>query len=189
MFLLFFIWCWKITNIHNLYQDEWKWIRNVVFQHRAILMWQLLYNMLLWWIVCLQINRSWARFPTSNMSFILNGNMFSKCIHYFNYCLTTHNMLLIIINISSTIMTYVFLKHFITFLSLRRMDKYLHVGIWNALCIIMIMELKWNVIAPMVVDSNAFFPNNWKCCVMYFIKKDVLSLPTTTMTICKPCEF
>jgi hypothetical protein len=25
--------------------------------------------------------------------------------------------------------------------------------------------------------------------VMYFIKKDILSLPTTIMTICKPFEF
>ncbi len=129
------------------------------------------------------------RSPTSNMSYILNGDMFSKCIHYFNYCSTTHNMLLVIINISSTIMTCVFLKHFMIFPILGMMDKYLCVGIRNPLCIMVIMEFKWNVATPMVVDSSTFLPNNWKFCVMYFIMKDILSLPTTTMTNCKPFEF
>lgn len=119
----------------------------------------------------LQISCSWPRSPTSNMSFILNGDMLSKCIHYFNCCSTRHNMLLVIINISPMIMTCVFLKHFMTFLSLGRMENYLHVEIRNALCIIVIMELKWNVATPMVVDSNTFLPNNWKCCVMYFYKE------------------
>jgi hypothetical protein len=76
------------------------------------------------------------------MSYILNGGMFLKCIHYFNYSSTTHNMLLVIINISSTIMTHAFLKHFMLFLRLGMLDKYLCVEIQNALCIIVIMELK-----------------------------------------------
>jgi hypothetical protein len=145
--------------------------------------------MLLFWIMCLQISCSWARFSTSNMSFILNGDMLSKCIHYFNCCSTTHNMLLVIINISSMIMTCAFLKRSMTFISLGRMEKYLHIGIRNALCIIVIWssnEMLQHLWLLIVVHFYQTIENVVWC---IFIKKYILSLPTTTMTIRKPCEF
>jgi hypothetical protein len=48
-------------------------------------MWQLLYNMSFFRIVCLEIGGSWARCPTSNMNFVSNGNMLSRCIDCFSH--------------------------------------------------------------------------------------------------------
>jgi hypothetical protein len=51
------------------------------------------------------------------------------------------------------------------------MDKYFHVGIWNVVCTLVVVELKQSAIAHVIVNNNIFLPSNWKCCVMYFIKK------------------
>jgi hypothetical protein len=121
------------------------------------------------------------------MSFVSNGNMFSRCIDCFIHCSTSH-MLLIIIDISSMIMTCAFLRCSMTLLNSGRIDKYLHVGIQNAMCTIMAVELKWNVATHVVLNNNTFLPSNWKCYVMYFIKK-VLPLPCVPMIMCKLFGF
>ncbi len=99
------------------------------FQYGVDLMWQLLHNFLLFQILCLQIGGSWARSPTRVQGFVSNGDMFSRCIDYFNCYSTSHNMSLIIIHFSSMFITCAFFKHSITLLGLRRMDKYPCVGI------------------------------------------------------------
>jgi len=159
----------------------------VVFQQGANLMWQLLQNMLLFQIVCLQIGGSQARVPTINMSFVSNGDMFSRCIDCFSHCSTLH-MLLIIIYISSMIMTFAFFRCSMTLLDSGRIKKYLHVGIQNAMHTIMIVELKWNVATHVILNNNIFWPSNWKCYVMYFIRK-VLPLPCVPMIMCKLFGF
>jgi hypothetical protein len=106
----------------------------------------------------------------SGMSFVSNGNMFLKCIDCSSRCSTTH-ILLVIIDISSMIMTCVFFRCFMTLLGSKRMDKYFHVGIWNVLCMLMVVGFKQSAITFVITDNSAFFPSNWKCCVMYFITK------------------
>jgi hypothetical protein len=159
----------------------------VVFQHGVGLIWQLLHNMLLFWIVRLQIGDSWARFPTSSTRFVLNGNLFSRFIDCFSCCSIEHKILMVIIDISSMTMTCAFLKCSMILLGSRRMDKYLHVGIWNVVCIVMAVEFKWSAITPMVVNNNAFLPSNWKH-VIYFLNK-VFPLRGVLVTICKPYGF
>jgi len=128
----------------------------IVFQHGVGLIWQLLHSMLLFWIVCLQIGDSWARFPTSSRRFVLNWDMFSRFIDCFNCCSITHNMLMVIIDVSSMTMTCAFFKCSMILLGSRRMDKYFHVGTWNVVCILMVVEFKWNATTPMVVNNNTF---------------------------------
>jgi hypothetical protein len=94
---------------------------------------------------------------------------------------------MVIIDISSMTMTCAFLKCSMILLGSRRMDKYLHVGIWNVVCIVMAVEFKWSAITPMVVHNNAFLPSNWKH-VMY-IKMKVLPLRGVLVTICEPYGF
>jgi hypothetical protein len=36
---------------------------------------------------------------------------------------------------------------------------------------VVVVELKWSVIVHIVADNNTFLSSNYKCCVMYFIKK------------------
>ncbi len=79
--------------------------------------------------MCLQIGGSWARFPTSSTRFVLNGDMFSRFIDCFSCFSITHNMLMVIIDVSSMTMTCAFLKCFMILLGSRSMDKYFHVGI------------------------------------------------------------
>ncbi len=120
-------------------------------------MWQLLYNMSFFQIVCLQIGGSWARCPTSNMSFVSNGNMFSNCIGWFSHCSTTHNLLLVIIDILLMIMTCLFfLRCSMTLLGSWRMDKYLCVKIQNAMCTVIAIEFKQSVITLVVADNSIF---------------------------------
>lgn len=119
--------------------------------------------------LCLQIGDSWARFPTSSRRFVLNWNMFSRFIDWFSCCSITHNMLMVIIDVSPMTMTCAFLKCSMILLGSRRMDKYFHVETWNVVCILMVVEFKWNATTPMVVN-NTFCPSNWKFCVIYFKK-------------------
>ncbi len=160
----------------------------LIFQHGVGLILQLLHSMLLFWIVYLQIGGSWARFPTSGTRFVLNGDMLSRFIDCFSCCSIAHNMLMVIIDDSSTTMTCAFLKCSMILLSSRRMDKHLHVGIWNVVCIVLAIEFKWSAITPMVVNNNTFLPSNWKFCVNYF-KKKFLPLWGVFVTICKPYGF
>jgi hypothetical protein len=150
-------------------------------------MWQLLYNISFFRIVCLEIGGSWARCPTSNMSFVSNGNMFSRCIDYFNHCSTTqlvvgHHWHLVMF------MTCLFLKCSMTLLGSWRMDKYLCVKIQNAMCIVVAIELKWSVIT-LVANNNIFLPSNWKCCVAYNFINNFFPLPSVPMIICKHFGF
>ncbi len=50
------------------------------------------------------------------------------------------------------------------------------------------MEFKRNAATPIIANNNTFLRSNYKCCVMYFIKK-VLLLPNVLAIICKPCGF
>jgi hypothetical protein len=159
------------------------------FQHETYLMWQLLYNMSVFQILCLQIGGSWARCPTSNMSFVSNRNMFSRCIDCFSHCSTTHNLLLVIIDILLMIMTCLFLRCSMTLLGSWTMDKYPCVKIQNAMCVVVVIELKQNVITLVVTDNNIFLPSNWKCCVVYNFIKNFFPLPSLLMIICKPFGF
>jgi len=161
-----------------------------VFQHETYLMWQLWYNMSFFQIVCLQIGGSWARCPTSNMSFVSNGNMFSRCIDCFSHCSTTHNLLLVIIDILLMIMTCLFLKCSMTLLGSWRMDMYFYVKIQNAMCTVIAIDLKQCVITLVVIDNNSIFlPSNWKFCVVYNFIKNFFPLPSVLRIICKPFGF
>jgi hypothetical protein len=53
-------------------------------------------------------------------------------------------------------MTCAFLKCSMILLGSRKMDKYFHVGTWNVVCILMVVEFKWNATTPMVVNNNTF---------------------------------
>jgi hypothetical protein len=75
------------------------------------------------------------------MSFVSNGNMFSNCIDWFSHCSTTHNLLLVIIDILLMIMTCLFLRCSMTLLGSWRMDKYLCVKIQNAMCAVVGAQL------------------------------------------------
>jgi hypothetical protein len=82
-------------------------------------------------------------------------------------------MLLGIIDISSMIMTCVFFKHSMITLGSGRIDKYLRVGIRNVVDIVVVVEFKRSDATPIIANNSTFLPNNSKCCVMCFIKKNV----------------
>jgi hypothetical protein len=94
--------------------------------------------------------------------------MFSKCIDCFSGCSTTHNMLLVIIDISSMIMTCIVLKHSMIALGSGRIDKYLRVGIRNVVDTVVVMEFKRSDATHVIANNSTFLPNNCKCYVMYF---------------------
>ncbi len=112
---------------------------------------------------------SWARFPTISTTFFLNQNMFSKCIGCFSGCSTTHNMLLVIIDISSMIMTCVFLKQIMITFGSWRIDKYLHVGIWNVVDSVMVVEFKRSNATPVIANNRHIFAKQLQmlCDVFY----------------------
>jgi len=76
----------------------------------------------------------------------------------------------------------------LSWLGLGRMDKYLHVGIQNVVCTIVVVELKQSVVALLIVDNNTFLSSNWKHCVIYFINFFLLLL-SVHVRICKPFGF
>jgi len=67
--------------------------------------------------VCLQIGGNCARSPTNYTSFVSNGDVFAIDIAYFKHCSTTQNMLLVIMDISSIMTTFVIFSFFMTLLS------------------------------------------------------------------------
>ncbi len=80
----------------------------IIFQDGTNLMQQSLHKILLFCNVCPQISSSWARSPINNINFVWKAwNVFSKHIVYLKHSSTMHNMLWIIINISSMMMTFV----------------------------------------------------------------------------------
>ncbi len=115
----------------------------VIFQDGVDLMSQGLHKISLFCNVCLQIASSWARSPTNNInSFWKAWNMFSTCVACFKHCSTMHNMLLVIIDISSMTMTFVDLSFSLTLWGSRRTSKYSHVGMRNAVCVVNTEALK-----------------------------------------------
>ncbi len=113
--------------------------------------------------------------------------MFSRCIDCFNHCSTTHNMLVVIIDILSMIMTCAFFKRSMTTLVSRRIDKYPRVGIWNIVCTVVVVEFKWNVIVHIVANNSTFLSSNYNYFVMYFIKK--IATIRCACDKCKPWGF
>jgi len=67
-----------------------------------------------------------------------------------------HNMLLVIIDISSMMMTFVDLNFCMTLRSSKGKNKYPCVVMQNAVCIVVAMEFKQNVVMPIVTNSNTF---------------------------------
>jgi hypothetical protein len=67
-----------------------------------------------------------------------------------------HNMLLVIIDISSMMMTFVDLNFCMTLRSSKGKNKYPCVAMQNAVCIVVAMEFKQNVVMPIVTNSNTF---------------------------------
>jgi hypothetical protein len=151
-------------------------------------MWELLYNMSFFRIVCLRIGASWARCPTSDMSFVSNGNMFSRCIDYFCHCSTTQLVVGHHWHFINDYDMFVF-EVFYDIISSWRMDKYLCVKIQNAICIVVAIEFKWSVITLVIADNNIFLPSNWNFCVVYNFIKNFFPLPSVPMIICRPFGF
>jgi hypothetical protein len=151
--------------------------------------WTGLHKILLFRNMCLQIASSWTRSPTNNINFVWKAwNMFSTCIVCFRCCSIAHNMLLVIIDISSMMMTFVNLSFSMTLWGLGRIDKYPCVGMWNAVYTIIIMVLKQSATTFVIVDNNTFLPCTWKCCVMYLMK-NILPLLGVPIRMCRPCGF
>ncbi len=106
--------------------------------------------------VCLQISGNCARSPTNNTSFVSNGNVSAIDIACFKRCSTAQNLLLIIMNISSIMTTFAIFNFSLTLISSRKIDKYPCTGMRNAMCIIIVVEHKQNVVMLVVADNNIF---------------------------------
>ncbi len=103
---------------------------------------QLLHNMSFCRSMCLQINGNCARSPTNNTSFVSNGDVSTTNIACFKRCSTMQNMLLIIVDISFIMMTFAIFCFSMTLFSLGKIDKYLCIGMQNAMCTIVVAEHK-----------------------------------------------
>ena len=73
--------------------------------------------------VCVHIVGSWAKSPTNMRSLFWNENVHVVRVLCLRRCSTAHNMLLVIIDISSMIMTYAFFNLVKTGFSLGSTDK------------------------------------------------------------------
>lgn len=151
------MWLWKAWHI-------WSWVWKIL-----LCQWQLLWQLSRFVICVYKLVIVGQGFQQVVEDLFLNWNMFSRFIDCFSCCSITHNMLMVIIDVSSITMTCAFLKCSMILLGSRRMDKYFHVETWNVVCILMVVEFKWNATTPMVVN-NTFCPSNWKFCVIYFKK-------------------
>lgn len=141
----FVVWCMEM---------DIKWCC-IIFQDGTNLMWQGLHKISLFCIVCPQISSSWTRSPTNTISFVWKDwNVFSRHIVYLEHSSTVHNMLLVIIDISSMMMTFVDLSFCMTLWG----SKYPCVAMQNAMCIVVAMELKQNVVMLIVTNNNTFLP-------------------------------
>jgi hypothetical protein len=145
----FVVWCMEM---------DIKWCC-IIFQDDTNLMWQGLHKISLFCNVCPQISSSWTRSPITNINFVWKAwNVFSRHIVYLKHSSTMHNMLLIIIDISSMMMTFVDLKFCMTLWGSKGTNKYPCVAMQNAMCNVVAMELKQNVVLPIVTNSNTFLP-------------------------------
>lgn len=131
----------------------------VIFQDGTNLMWQGLHKISLFCNMCPQIFRSWARSPTNNISFVWKAwNVFSKHIVYLKRNSTMHNMLLVIIDISSMMLTFVDSRFGMTLWGSKGTNKYPCVAMQNTTCIVVAMALKQNLVMLIVTNSNTFLP-------------------------------
>jgi hypothetical protein len=124
--------------------------------------------------------------PNNNTSFVSNGNVFAIDIAYFKLCSIAQSMLLIIMDISSIMMTFAIFWFFYDIVSFR--EEYPHTRMQNVVCIVAVVEHKQNVDVHIVADNNTFLKSIWKCCVIYFTKKNFPLLGVHVKT-CKPCGF
>ncbi len=152
------------------------------------LMWQRLHKISLFHNVCLQMVGSWAN---HQLLILVLFEKFEKC---FQHALLVSNIvqqciyMLVMIDISSIMITFLDLSLSMTLWGSIRTNKYPHVGMPNLVCIVVVVELKQCATTSIVVDRNMFLSCIWKCCVLYFMK-NVLPLLGVPMKICKPCGF
>jgi hypothetical protein len=81
------------------------------------------------------------------------------------------------------------LKRFMTTLGFKKDGQIsLYWNLKHSVLYIVAVEFKQSVATLISANNNTFLQTNYKCCVMYFIKKHLL-LPNVLVIVYKPCEF
>jgi hypothetical protein len=92
--------------------------------------------------VCLQIGGNYARSPTNNTSFVSNGDVSIIDIACFKCYSPTQSMLLVIMDISSIMTTFVIFSISMTLLGSGKIEKYPCTRKQNAMCNVVVVEHK-----------------------------------------------
>jgi hypothetical protein len=109
--------------------------------------------------VCLQIGGNCARLATNNTSFVSNGDVPAIDIPCSKHCSTTQSMLLVIMDISFIMTTFVIFSFSMTLLGSKRIDKYPHTKMQIGVCIVVVVEHKQSVVVLVVANNNKFLPS------------------------------